>query len=127
MSDDKVLQGPIEKLRNGDLDGAIAELDDLMSSHKTNAEVHHMYAEFANMKNTEAQDDVIPGGKIMMAYKKAMQMVEARGSTGFESLVALNETCKIDAGELLAKRFLSELEDRNIQPRLIDLLLPVKA
>ena len=34
---------------------------------------------------------------------------------------------KIDAGELLAKRFLSELEDRNIQPRLIDLLLPVKA
>ncbi len=59
--------------------------------------------------------------------KKAMQMVEARGSTGFESLAALNETCKIDAGELLAKRFLSELEDRNIQPRLIDLLLPVKA
>ena len=59
--------------------------------------------------------------------KKAMQMVEARGSTGFESLTALNEACKIDSGELLAKRFLSELEDRNIQPRLIDLLLPVKA
>ncbi len=59
--------------------------------------------------------------------KKAMQMVEARGSTGFESLTALNEACNIDAGELLAKRFLSELEDRNIQPRLLDLLLPVKA
>ena len=76
MSDDKVLQGPIEKLRNGDLDGAIAELDDLMSSNKTNAEVHHMFAEFANMKNADAQDDVIPGGKIMMAYKKAMQLDE---------------------------------------------------
>ncbi len=59
--------------------------------------------------------------------KKALQMVEARGSTGFESLSALNESCKIDAAELLAKRFLAELEDRNIQPRLIDLLLPVKA
>ena len=59
--------------------------------------------------------------------KKAMQMVDARGSTGFESLASLNETCKIDAGELLAKRFLAELEDRNIQPRLLDLLLPVKA
>jgi predicted nucleic acid-binding OB-fold protein len=59
--------------------------------------------------------------------KKAMQMVEARGSTGFESLTALNEACNIDAGELLAKRFFSELEDRNIQPRLLDLLLPVKA
>ena len=69
MSNDEILNGPIEKLRNGNLDGAIEELDGLMSSHKTNAQVHHMYAEFANMKNAEAQDDVIPGGKIMMAYK----------------------------------------------------------
>ena len=59
--------------------------------------------------------------------KKAMQMVEARGSSGFESLAALNEACNIDAGGLLAKRFLAELDDRNIQPRLLDLLLPVKA
>ena len=74
MSDEEVLQGPIEKLRGGDLDGALEELDALMGSNKTNAQVHHMYAEFANMKNAEAQDDVIPGGKIMMAYKKAMQL-----------------------------------------------------
>ncbi|MAE78951.1 MAG: hypothetical protein CL967_04165 [Euryarchaeota archaeon] len=76
MSNDEILNGPIEKLRNGNLDGAIEELDGLMSSHKTNAQVHHMYAEFANMKNAEAQDDIIPGGKIMMAYKKAMQLDE---------------------------------------------------
>ena len=76
MSNDEILNGPIEKLRNGNLDGAIEELDGLMSSHKTNAQVHNMYAEFANMKNAEAQDDVIPGGKIMMAYKKAMQLDE---------------------------------------------------
>jgi predicted nucleic acid-binding OB-fold protein len=56
-----------------------------------------------------------------------MQMVDARGSSGFESLAALNEACNIDAADLLAKRFHTELEDRNIQPRLIDLLLPVKA
>lgn len=59
--------------------------------------------------------------------KKAIQMVEARGSSGFESLEALNEACNIDAGELLAKRFLAELDDREMQPRLLDLLLPVKA
>ena len=59
--------------------------------------------------------------------KKAMQMVEARGSSGFETLSALNEACNIDAGELLAKRFLAELDDREMQPRLLDLLLPVKA
>ena len=52
MSNDKILQGPIEKLRSGDLDGAIEELDGMMGEHKTNAEVHHMYAEFANMKNS---------------------------------------------------------------------------
>jgi len=76
MSNEEILQGPIEKLRSGDLDGALADLDEMMGIHKTNAEVHHMFAEFANMKNTEAQEDVIPGGKIMMAYKKAMQMDE---------------------------------------------------
>ena len=76
MSDEEVLQGPIEKLRGGDLDGALEELDALMGSNKTNAQVHHMYAEFANMKNMEAQDDVVPGRKIMNAYKKAMELDE---------------------------------------------------
>ena len=76
MSNDELLQAPIEMLRNGDLDGAIADLDAKMGQHKKNAQVHHMYAEFANMKNMEAQDDVIPGGKIMMAYKKAMNLDE---------------------------------------------------
>ena len=41
MSDDELLQGPIEMLRNGDLDGAIADLDAKMSTNKTNAQVHH--------------------------------------------------------------------------------------
>ena len=50
MSNEEILQGPIEKLRSGDLDGALADLDEMMGIHKTNAEVHHMFAEFANMK-----------------------------------------------------------------------------
>ena len=62
-----------------------------------------------------------------LGNKKALQMVDARGSSGFETLAALNEACNIDAADILAKRFHTELEDRNIQPRLIDLLLPVKA
>ena len=43
--------------------------------------------------------------------------------TSFEQI---NESCGIDAAELLAIRFQSELNDRNLQPRLSDLLLPVK-
>lgn len=58
--------------------------------------------------------------------KKAMQMVEARGR-GFESIEALNEQCNIHAIELLSQRFLEELRDQDLQPRLISLLLPVKS
>ena len=58
--------------------------------------------------------------------KKATQMVEQRGSSGFTSFEQINESCSIDAAELLTIRFQSELNDRNLQPRLSDLLLPVK-
>ena len=58
--------------------------------------------------------------------KKAMQMVDARGR-GFESIEALNEQCNIHAIELLSQRFLEELKDQDLQPRLISLLLPVKS
>ena len=59
--------------------------------------------------------------------KKAQQMVELRGSSGFTSMAELNEKCGIDAAELLARRFFSEIEDRTLQPRLIDHLFPVNA
>ena len=53
-------------------------------------------------------------------------MVEQRGSSGFSSFEQLNESCGVDAAELLAIRFQSELKDRTLQPRLTELLLPVK-
>ena len=69
---DEVLQPAIEKFAEGDLEGSVQMFDDLCKSNKDIAAVHHTYAEFANMLNVEAQDDIILGGKIMMAYKKAM-------------------------------------------------------
>ena len=59
--------------------------------------------------------------------KKALQMAELRGSSGFSSMQELNEKCGIDSAELLARRFFSEVEDRTLQPRLIDHLFPVSA
>ena len=59
--------------------------------------------------------------------KKALQMAELRGSSGFSSMAELNEKCGIDSAELLARRFFSEVEDRTLQPRLIDHLFPVNA
>jgi predicted nucleic acid-binding OB-fold protein len=55
--------------------------------------------------------------------KKAMEMVASRGRAGWENFSQLNEDCNINAAELLAKRFVSEIEDRSLEPRLIDLLL----
>ena len=67
--------------------------------------------------------ELLPG----IGKKKALQMVEIRGSSGFSSLEQLNESCSIDAAELLSKRFVAEIEDKNLQPRLCELLLPVSA
>ena len=73
---EELLAKPIDLFRNGDLDGALADLEAKMSSHADVPEIHHMFAEFANMKNMEAQEDVIPGRKIMNAYKRAMELDE---------------------------------------------------
>ena len=63
--------------------------------------------------------ELLPG----VGNKKAMEMVQKRGRAGWENFATLDEDCAINASELLAKRFVSEIEDRGLQPRLIDLLL----
>ena len=63
--------------------------------------------------------ELLPG----VGNKKAMEMVSSRGRVGWDSFAQLNEDCNINAAELLARRFVSEIEDRGLQPRLLDLLL----
>ncbi len=63
--------------------------------------------------------ELLPG----VGNKKAMDMVASRGRVGWENFAQLDEDCGINAAELLAKRFVSEIEDRGLQPRLLDLLL----
>lgn len=73
---EEVLQTAIDLFNQENIDGAIEHLESKLPDNPDNAQMHHMYAEFANMKNSEAQDDVIPGRKIMMMYKKAMELDE---------------------------------------------------
>ena len=73
---DEIMAEAIELFRSGDLKGAVDNLDSKLRSNKDNANLHHTFAEFANMLNMESQEDVVPGGKIMMSYKKAMQLDE---------------------------------------------------
>ena len=59
---------------------------------------------------------------------KARNMVKAREDVGvFASMAELNALAKIKGAELLAMRFVEEIQDVNLQPRLIDFLLPVTA
>ena len=55
--------------------------------------------------------------------KKALEMVAKRGRAGWENFAQLDEDCGINSAELLAKRFVLEIEDRALIPRLIVLLL----
>ena len=73
---EELLEKPIALFREGNIDGALEDLETKMSSNADVPQLHHMWAEFANMKNMDAQDDVIPGRKIMNAYKKAMELDE---------------------------------------------------
>jgi len=55
-------------------------------------------------------------------------MVKARDQVGvFASMDELNSLAKIKGAELLAQRFVEEMEDKTLVPRLIELLLPVEA
>ena len=73
---EELLEKPIALFREGNIDGALEDLNEKIGANADVAQLHHMWAEFANMKNMDAQDDVIPGRKIMNAYKKAMELDE---------------------------------------------------
>jgi hypothetical protein len=73
---EELLEKPIMLFREGNIDGALEDLNEKIGANPNVAQLHHMWAEFANLKNMDAQDDVIPGRKIMNAYKKAMELDE---------------------------------------------------
>ena len=73
---EELLENPIALFREGNIDGALEDLEAKISSHADVPQLHHMWAEFANMKNMDAQDDVIPGRRTRNAYKKAMELDE---------------------------------------------------
>ena len=58
----------------------------------------------------------------------AQKMVEARSQVGiFASMAEFNRLTKKNGVELLAGRFIQEIHDTSIEPRLTELLLPVEA
>jgi predicted nucleic acid-binding OB-fold protein len=54
--------------------------------------------------------------------RKALDMVAARGREGFKNMADLEQRCGIAGAELLAQRFVIEIEDKKLQPRLCELI-----
>ena len=71
----ELIEKPIELFRNGDIDGALEDLNTKIADHGNVAELHHMWAEFANMKNM-GSGRRYTRQEIMNAYKKAMELDE---------------------------------------------------
>ncbi|MBO57849.1 MAG: hypothetical protein CMA77_02510 [Euryarchaeota archaeon] len=78
MMSEELMKDAIEMFRDGNLEGAVADLEGKVKSNPDVADLHHTYAEFANMLNMEEQEDIVPGGKIMQHYKKAMELDEEK-------------------------------------------------
>ena len=114
--------GPLSSLRFQDLttEGNSVLQESVVESIKVNP---HPHLEFYNRANNISLKvhafQLLPG----VGNKKALEMVASRGRVGWESFAQLDEDCNINAAELLARRFVSEIEDRGLQPRLLDLLL----
>ena len=81
--------------------------------------INQFYNRAGNLSLKMHAYELLPG----VGNKKAMEMVVNRGRAGWENFEQLNNECGIVGQELLAKRFVSEINDRGLQPRLLDLLL----
>ena len=62
---------------------------------------------------------LLPG----IGNSKALQMVQKRGMTGWNSFEEVDEACGIESVRLLAERYVKEMEDIAQTPRLLDLLV----
>jgi len=107
---------------------ARAQLPDALAAMVAEAPSHFLKgfwnaAGHVNRKTHAFQ--LLPG----IGPKKAEELVAARSAAGggFDSFAALEEAAGFDGAVALAARFAEELLDQNLQPRLVTMLLPVKA
>jgi predicted nucleic acid-binding OB-fold protein len=106
---------------------ARAQLVDALGALVKDAPAHFLkgfwnVAGHINIKTHAFQ--LLPG----IGPKKAEELVAARNAAGgFDSFAALEEAAGFDGAVALASRFADELLDPNLQPRLVTMLLPVKA
>jgi len=114
--------GPLSEIRLRDLSsGATQELiPAICESIRSDPEKHLDFYNRANNLSLKFHAfQLLPG----VGNSKALQMVESRGMAGWGSFEEIDDSCGIESVQLLAERYLKEMEDPAQTPRLLDLLV----
>ncbi len=118
--------GPLSFLRFRDLSGdAGAELlDAVKASILQNPDAHLGFFNRANNISLKMHAfQLLPG----VGSSTAQSWVQIRGANGWVDLAEVGEKLGVDAVELLAERYVKEMEDPSEVPSLLDLLVRTSA
>jgi putative nucleotide binding protein len=102
--------GPMSLLRYRDLStsGEDIILEELVGAIKDNSELHLEFYNRANNISLKVHAfQLLPG----IGKSKAQKMVQSRGMAGWMEFSEVDKACEIDSIQLLAERYLIEIED----------------
>lgn len=117
--------GPLSEVRLKDLSGSSQQelVASLSASISSEPERHLSFFNSAGPMSLKFHAfQLLPG----IGNAKAIQMVQKRGGSGWNSFEDVDDDCGIESVRLLAERYVKEMEDTAQTPRLLDLLVRIE-
>ncbi len=114
--------GPMSEVRLKDLSGSAQQeiVSALSASISADKDRHLSFYNSAGPMSLKFHSfQLLPG----IGNSKAMQMVNLRGLSGWQTFEDIDDACGIESVRLLAERYVKEMEDVAQTPRLLDLLV----
>ncbi len=117
--------GALSEVRLKDLSGSSQQelVASLSASISSEPERHLSFYNSAGPMSLKFHAfQLLPG----IGNSKAIQMVQKRGGSGWNSFEEVDDDCGIESVRLLAERYVKEMEDTAQTPRLLDLLVRIE-
>ncbi len=117
--------GSLSEVRLKDLSGSSQQelVSSLSTSIGSDPERHLSFYNSAGPMSLKFHAfQLLPG----IGNSKALQMVQKRGGSGWNSFEDVDQACGIESIRLLAERYVKEMEDVAQTPRLLDLLVRIE-
>ena len=114
--------GSLSEVRLKDLSGTSQQelVTALSHSIRADPDRHISFYNSAGPMSLKFHSFQLLGG---IGNSKAIQMVQKRGIAGWQTFEDIDEACGIESVQLLAERYVKEMEDVAQTPRLLDLLV----